>query len=199
MLFSTALEVPAGARCPGLPDLEWQKAWWDSFGRGQLLLVAARRAGEVRAVAPWFADRGRVFFVGSVDDPSVLPSLLEGVRARVPGIVGFRFHHLSKSSSTGDRLSAVAPQFSLVCFDEGELPAPALELNGDGEAVCEAARTKSLLRHEWYFRRIGGLEVEHSREGSAILPRLDESFESRFATRVNCVHTWGIYPKEAVS
>src|SRR5438046_2227682 len=73
----------------------WQKAWWDSFVRGDLLLVLASRAGRPVALAPLFADGGMVFFVGSggsdyldfvgdTSDPGVLDALLGTARERVP-------------------------------------------------------------------------------------------------------------------
>src|SRR5437660_3701917 len=43
----------------------WQRAWWDTFGRGQLLLIAVEREGQIEALAPLFAEAGMVFFAGS--------------------------------------------------------------------------------------------------------------------------------------
>ena len=44
---------------------EWQRAWWDVFGRGKLLLLVAEQDGQAVACAPLFCDGGMVFFVGS--------------------------------------------------------------------------------------------------------------------------------------
>src|SRR5205823_4616775 len=43
----------------------WQRSWWDSFGRGQLLLIVVESQGRVVALAPLFAEAGMIFFVGS--------------------------------------------------------------------------------------------------------------------------------------
>jgi len=43
----------------------WQSAWWKTFGRGELLLIAVERDGEVIALAPLFTEAGMIYFVGS--------------------------------------------------------------------------------------------------------------------------------------
>ena len=35
----------------------WQKAWWDVFGRGQLLMIGVYRDEELIGLAPLFASR----------------------------------------------------------------------------------------------------------------------------------------------
>jgi len=167
---------------------QWQRAWWDSFGRGDLLLIAAERRGKVIAIAPFFAEAGMVFFVGSggsdyldfvgdINDVEVLGSLLEAARNRVERFVGFRFYHVSATSRTGERLQQAAGRLGLTCYDEGELPAPALALTAQSGAVEKATQKKSLLRHERFFRSNGSFDVRHLREGEAILPHLGEFFE----------------------
>ena len=44
---------------------EYQRSWWEAFGYGDLLLLAAERDGEVVAIAPFYVDEGVVWFVGS--------------------------------------------------------------------------------------------------------------------------------------
>jgi len=43
----------------------WQRAWWDTYGRGRLLIVVARDADGTTAIAPFFIDGGMAFLVGS--------------------------------------------------------------------------------------------------------------------------------------
>ena len=43
----------------------WQRSWWETLGRGELLLIAGERNGQVVALAPFYADSGMIFFVGS--------------------------------------------------------------------------------------------------------------------------------------
>ncbi len=166
---------------------EWQASWWASFGRGTLLLLLAERAGAPVALAPLFADGGMVFpvgaggsdyldLVGDTRDPEVVDALLTAARELTPGFVGFRFYLVLDDSANGERLAGAARRLGLDCFDEGYLPAPALDLSRPG-AVEAAAGKKSLVRHERYFLHNGALEVLHLRDGQAILPHLPEFFE----------------------
>jgi CelD/BcsL family acetyltransferase involved in cellulose biosynthesis len=170
----------------------WQEAWWECFGRGRLLLIAVERKGKLAALAPLFSEAGMVFFVGSggsdyldfvgdIGDPAVLAAILDIARLQTPDFVGFRFYHVPDSSHTGRRLQAVAGRLGLDCFDEGDLPAPALALAAQPETAQAAVARKSLVRHERFFQREGGLEVEHLRRGAAILPHLEELFAQHMA------------------
>lgn len=166
---------------------EWQQAWWQSFGRGQLLLVAAEVNGEIVALAPFFAEAGMIYFVGSggsdyldfigqTAEAEVVVALLEGARQAVPNFIGFVFYHLPESSPSLGRLEEAAQRLGLACFDEGELVAPALEWSSQPEVAVAAANKKSLVRHERSLRREGRLDVCHWRTGEEILPQLDEFF-----------------------
>jgi CelD/BcsL family acetyltransferase involved in cellulose biosynthesis len=171
---------------------EWQKAWWDIFGRGKLLLIVAERASQAVALAPLFLDGGMLFFIGSggsdyldfvgnVGEPGLLARLLETARQNAPGAVGFRFYHVPDSSHTGECLQAAAASLGLTCFDEGELPAPALDLRPDPAVAAAAASKKSLLRHERVLQRQGQLEVHHFQNASDILPALPILFEQHIS------------------
>ncbi len=47
---------------------QWQKAWWEVFGKGrELLLLTLRRNKELIAVAPLFRENSKVTFLGDVD------------------------------------------------------------------------------------------------------------------------------------
>ena len=168
-------------------ELDWQQAWWESFGRGELLIAVASVSGQPLAVAPLFVDGGMAFFVGSGGSDyldfigaahalDVMSALLAAVLARVPNLIGFRFYHVPAASRTVQILSAVAAQLGLTCHDEGGLSAPALDLGADGSAGLAAAGRTSLLRHERYFQRSGGLVVRHLRSGEEILPHLEAFF-----------------------
>jgi CelD/BcsL family acetyltransferase involved in cellulose biosynthesis len=171
---------------------QWQAAWWEVFGRGQLLLLAAERDGHTTALAPLFSEEGMVFFVGSggsdyldfigdIGEPTALEALLAAARDATPGFVGFRFYHVPDASRTGARLQAAARRLGLVCYDEGDLLAPALDLARDPAAGLAAAGKKSLLRHERALARSGCLEVRHLREPDAVRPHLPAFFEQHVA------------------
>lgn len=165
----------------------WLQCWWDSFGRGRLLVAEAVVAGRPVAIAPLFVDGDMAFFVGSggsdyldfigdVGAPRVLEALLAAVADAVPGLLGFRFYHVPDASRTGLRLQHAAAGLGLACHDEGELAAPALDMGPGGERGLAAAAKTSLVRHERGFQREGGIEVRHLRHGEDILPWLDAFF-----------------------
>jgi CelD/BcsL family acetyltransferase involved in cellulose biosynthesis len=165
---------------------EWQSAWWETFCRGELLLIAAVRDAEVVALAPFFAESGMIYFVGSggsdyldfigeILEPEILDALLNEARRRVRDFIGFVFYHVPENSWTGRLLEQAAARLELQMVDEGDLPAPALELT-DATVAREAANKKSLLRHEKFFARDGSLKILHLTRTEEILPQLDEFF-----------------------
>ena len=170
----------------------WQRTWWEAFGRGKLLLIAAERDGRVVALAPLFAESGMVFnicpenhldFIGDIGDPGVLEAILETARAHVPDFAGFRLYFVPDTSRTGKRLQRAAARLGLTCHDQCSLPSPTLDIKGQPETALANTRKKSLLRHERYFRREGELEVHHVRDSAAILPYLEEFFEMHVSRR----------------
>lgn len=169
--------------------LTWhmQRAWWETVGRGQLLLIAAERCGQIVAIAPLYAEHGMVFFVGSgnsdyldfigdVSAPETLTALLATARACVPDFVGFRFYCILAQSRTGARLQAAAERLGLVCYDEKTWPTPQVLLAEQQEAVQAAANGSRLRKRERYFRSRGVLELRQFSDGETILPQLEQFF-----------------------
>jgi len=167
---------------------EWQQTWWDVYGRGTLLLAAARHEGRLVAMAPLFADDGMAYFIGSggcgsdyldfvgdVSAPDTLDGLLTAVRDRVRDFVGFRFYLVPDASRTGGLLRAAAGRLGLELVDEGEWPAPVLDL-GAPQAVEAILDKRTLRQAERFFERAGTLTVSVARSGRDILPHLDEFF-----------------------
>ncbi len=165
---------------------QWQSAWWETFGRGELLLIAAERDGEVIALAPLFAEAGMVYFVGSggsdyldfigdIRETDVIDALLPKAKSCVADFVGFVFYHMRDDFQTGGKLQESAARLGLKFLDEGDLPAPILELT-DKENALAAAQKKSLVRHEKFFSRDGLLKVSSFNQGEEILPHLEEFF-----------------------
>jgi CelD/BcsL family acetyltransferase involved in cellulose biosynthesis len=168
------------------------RAWWESFGRGDLLLIVAERGDQVVALAPLFHEAGMIYFVGSggsdyldfvgrVDDPAVLGALLDAARACPPRFLGFRFYLVPDASPTGTSLREAAQSLDLECYDEGELVAPVLDMNGLGDPGMQATRKTSLMRHERFFQTRGRLEVRHFHKSEEILPQLPEFFGQHVA------------------
>jgi CelD/BcsL family acetyltransferase involved in cellulose biosynthesis len=166
---------------------EWQRTWWESFERSGLMLLAAAPNGRMTAIAPLFAEDGMAYFVGSggsdyLDfigdvDSDVVTALLDAAREQVDGFVGFRFYHVRDTSRTGDRLRAAAARLGLSFIDEGEMPAPYLDMRREPETSLRLANKASLLRRENRFLRDGPLEVVHLADGDAILPELEGFME----------------------
>jgi CelD/BcsL family acetyltransferase involved in cellulose biosynthesis len=164
---------------------EWQNAWWQTFGRGRLLLIVAERHGEPVAIAPLFADSGMVFFVGSggsdyldfvgdIGEPEVLDAILLTAQRCVRDFVGFRFYLVPDQSRTGELLQRAAARLQLRCYDEGELAAPLLSFREIKESPADK---KSLRRHERALRRDGRLTIEHTSDIETIIGHLDEFFQ----------------------
>jgi CelD/BcsL family acetyltransferase involved in cellulose biosynthesis len=168
---------------------EWQRAWWETFGRDRLLLLLAAGAERISALAPLFVDEdGMVYFVGSggsdyldflgdSGDPRILAGLLETARAVAPRFAGFRLHHVPESSPTTKALPGAAKIAGLSCECECSMIAPALELGRD-PAVPQR---KSLVRHQNFFSNNGILEVSHFRNATEIVPQLEEFFAQHVA------------------
>ena len=175
---------------------QWQRAWWESLGKGKLLLVLAERDGKPVALAPLYAASQMIFFVGSnaadyldfignISDPEVLDALLETARECASDFLGFHFYKVLESSPTAGLLQEAAPRLGLTCLEKKTWPAPGLDLASRSEIGKAAARKQSLLRHERYFRRQGSLEVRHLSDGDAIRPHLGEFFEQHISRWAN--------------
>lgn len=177
-------------------DLTWpiQRAWWETCGEGELLLIVAARDGVDVALAPLFAAGGMVFnlalkdqldLIGDVSDPAVLDALLSTARESAADFAGFRFYFVPEESPTGKRLQEAADRLGLRCFDEGELPSPALGIASDPVHADACTRKKSPLRRERFFRDNGDLRVHHFIDGSEVLPQLPAFFEQHIARRTD--------------
>lgn len=165
---------------------DWLEAWWQSYGRGKLLLVLAEKETGPVVFAPLFAEAGMIFFVGSggsdyldfigdTSEPEIFSSILDTARKCVPNFLGFRFYHVPDQSRTGERLQTVAQRLGFVSYDEGDLPSPYIDFKIKDIGV-QAANRSSLVRHEKYFVRNGKLEVHHWTRAEEIVPRLEAFF-----------------------
>jgi len=164
---------------------EWQRAWWESFDRSGLMLVLAENDGEPVALAPFFEEEGLIYFVGSggsdyldfigdVRGEGVLEALIAAAIEEASSFRGLRLYHVPEHSTMGERLRGAAVSLGLAVEDEIGMSAPALDLTSDaGQA---ALKKKSLLRHENFFRREGGLEILHFRSADDVAARLEAFF-----------------------
>ncbi len=175
----------------------WQRCWWETWGRGQLLLIAVLRGGELQAIAPLFAEAGMVFnicpedhldFVGDIGQPEMLQAILETARMHVDGFLGFRLYFIPNTSLTGARLVTAAANLDLQCYCEEQLPSPWLDIRNQPEIAQRCTRKKSLLRHEQYFRREGQMTVDTLTDAKEVLPHVNEFFNQHIARRATTSH-----------
>jgi CelD/BcsL family acetyltransferase involved in cellulose biosynthesis len=171
---------------------EWQRNWWEAFGRGELLLIVVEQDGHPICIAPLFADHGMIFnicpedqldFIGRAPGTHAMEAILECMLDRVPDFQGLRLYFVPQSSPTNESLRIVADHLGLVCFEENAFSSPRLDLTAEPALAISKTRKKSLLRHENHFRRTGQLSVRHTSSEAEILPQLDEFFSQHIARR----------------
>ena len=175
--------------------LTWhfQRAWWEMHPRGHLLLIVAERDGQAVALAPFYAESGMIYFVGTgfetgyldfigdTGDPHILDAILETARDCAPDFLGFQFYFVPETSPTGKRLAEAADRLALGCYDEGDVAAPVLDLAGKPDIALAVTKKKDALAHERSLLREGRLEIHHLRDGQAILGHLEAFFEQHIA------------------
>lgn len=165
----------------------WQRAWWETFGSGELRLILAERDGRPVALAPLYTDDSMVFFVGSgnsdyldfigdIGEPEVLDALLGASRAGIAGFAGYQFFLVPDRSRTGERLNAAAARMGYKCYRQRTWTAPAIDLAGESEAVQALLKKKSPWRYEKRLRREGDLLLIHASDAHNILPHLGDFF-----------------------
>jgi CelD/BcsL family acetyltransferase involved in cellulose biosynthesis len=164
----------------------WSRAWWESVGEGDLLLVAAERDGAIFAIAPLYARQGIIFFLGSgesdcldfvgdVGDAETLAAMLTTAREHVPDFEGFNLYLVPERSRSGQRIEAAACRLGLECSSKEDVPAVSVDLVGQQEAV-RAAIHHSMRKREKHFRHRGTLLVEQLSDVAAIWPHLDDFY-----------------------
>jgi CelD/BcsL family acetyltransferase involved in cellulose biosynthesis len=157
---------------------EWCRSWWETLGRGKLLLIAAERDGRIVALAPLFAIDGMIFFagagvsdyldfIGEIDSPGTLRALLETARGQVPDFCGFRFHHVPERSRTSSLLRGAAAELGLEFHFVTRIAAVEIDLAQQAEAV-RAAIDRRMRRREDRLRREGNLVIRQETDAAVI-------------------------------
>lgn len=171
---------------------EWQKTWWDHYGKGKLLLTLATEAGRPIALAPLFADGGMIYnlfiketldIIGEIHHPQVLEAMLRAARQEVSPFYGFRFYFIPESSPTAGLLEMAAANLGYRFLREGSIPSPYLEIAGKPEEASKISRKKSLRSHENYFLREGRLEVQHLDTFDQVEPYFQDFVEQHIHRR----------------
>jgi len=170
---------------------EWQQLWWQTLGRGRLVLLLAERAGEPVAIAPLFALEGMVFFggagesdqgdvIGAGHDPEVLAALLAAARDLTPDFAGIKLYFLPERSRTTAALAEAAAAVGLKTFEMGELDCVEVDIARDPAAVRQAV-SRSMRKAENYFHANGTLTVQRLTSAAEVLPLLPEFFAMHVA------------------
>jgi CelD/BcsL family acetyltransferase involved in cellulose biosynthesis len=165
---------------------QWQRAWWETHGEGELMLVAAERDGRVIALAPFYFFESGVYFVGAGEaeytdfigdcsDPKVLAALIGTARDAAPDSEDMKLHLMPETSPTAPRLAEAAKLLDLELVLIREHPAADIDLTGDPDAV-RGAVSRSILEKESYFRRHGELEIRTLTCVDEIRPLLPEFY-----------------------
>lgn len=167
---------------------QWQRTWWETLGRGDLLLIVAYRNSVPIALAPFFVSDRVVYFIGSrhevdyvdfvgdVTSPGVLEAILDTARQAVPRFLGFALYFLPDWSPTAARLAEAAAHLNMTCEEDWSVASPIVDLTRPAEAL-RAAKKDTVVRHEKLLRREGDLHVRHLRHGDDIEPHLPSLFE----------------------
>jgi CelD/BcsL family acetyltransferase involved in cellulose biosynthesis len=167
----------------------WLRAWWESMGKGDLLLIVAEHDARVVALAPLYAVEGMVYFVGSgesdyldfigdIGRADVLNALLAAARELAPCFLGFEFLQVPDSSRSGSRLQEAAQRLGLECVFLKEYPA--VEVDLEQAAAVEASISRSMLKRETFFRRRGPVAIRQLTDSAEIRPFLQQFYAQHF-------------------
>ena len=146
---------------------QWQRAWWETCGAGQLLLVAAERDGRVIALAPFYCFESGLYlvgsgesdyqdFIGEVCDPDVLTALIGTAWEAAGGPEDTKTCLVPQQSPTAPLLAEAARRLGLECTLGNEYPAVEIDLAADPEAfagrsaaACWRRRITSAATGNW--------------------------------------------------
>jgi CelD/BcsL family acetyltransferase involved in cellulose biosynthesis len=172
---------------------QFQKAWWETFGKAKhkLMLLAAEREGRIVALAPFYADEWSIQFIGhevsewldfiGTPDEEVVRALVALGRECAGAGPEFHLYPLPLRSGREQQLQAAAEHLQLKSWKMVTTSVPALDIAERPEAARAATEKKSLVRHERFFRRSGAFAVERLHEGEAIRPHLEDFFAQHIA------------------
>jgi CelD/BcsL family acetyltransferase involved in cellulose biosynthesis len=167
--------------------LQWHKTWWQVFGRGQLILILIKQNKQPVAIAPLFSDGGMIYFTGSggsdyldligkIGGVKIFHHLLEFAALIVPDFIGFCFYHVLENSKTGKLLQQLNTN-KWICYNEGTITAPYLDIKMYPSYAAQATNKKSLVRHTAWYKKNGELKIEDLYHADDILPHLNNFFK----------------------
>lgn len=175
-------------RCHAEPWLRpgWFEPWWSQFGRGHLMVLAARRQGRLAGVLPVAARAGVRASLANWHTPAFAPvaesdharaqlarGLLDGGGHRVE----LRF--LDRGERTHEAFMATAREAHWRVIDRTLEASPYLEIRGDWASYAATRRGAFLADMRRRRRRLeerGAVTVEVSDGTERLAALLDEGF-----------------------
>ncbi|CAN5224447.1 hypothetical protein BH11PLA2_BH11PLA2_17720 [soil metagenome] len=164
---------------------EWLSSWWETLGKGTLLLIVAETDSETVSIAPLYSVDGMVYFLGSgesdyldlLGDPSpeMLAAMLKVAHDATADFIGFKFYLVPSASPANSRLQQAAAMIGLELTQHLEEPAYEVDLRTHAEAIRVSTR-RSMLKREDFFRKQGEFAVTTFRTAAEIQPQLNELF-----------------------
>ncbi len=182
---------------------EWNRAWWEAFGRGRrLCLVGVEdERGELVGLAPWMATvdlRKRIRsieFIGTANratdyadvlavpgDERVLAALVGWLARRAGRFTDLDLRHLREDSPHLETVTALLARAGLPSR-VGEMARAATRLLDDAAADRALLDKKSLRRHHRALARSGRLEFRVARSTDEVLAELPAFFEQHVRRR----------------
>ena len=169
----------------------WQRSWWETLGCGQLVLIAAERAGRVVAVAPFYADSGMIFSLAPACPTTWISSAISATptcSTRCSGQPGRRCRTSSGSGCTaywqprGPARGFGRPQAGSVCSatrrsDGGLVGRPRRR----SRARASIGQRPTCSETQRYFDQRGTLTLRQFHDRAAILPHLETFYEQHIS------------------
>jgi hypothetical protein len=162
---------------------EYQKAWWQVFGRGELILIGVYRNNNLIAIAPFFTVEGMIYLVGSGGSDYLdiigeignnsFDQLLLFTSNLIPGFKGFVFYHSPEYS----HFTSLLQKSKWIVANENKQVAPFIDIASNPGKLSESIRKKSLVRSEKWFKKNSNIIVHHLRNENNILSHLENFFQ----------------------
>ena len=157
---------------------QWQKAWWQAFGRGsELLLLSVRRNSELMGIVPLMRQQGRLSFIGSSDVCDYMDFIAR--RGQEAAVLSQLLDRLETMDWDSIDLQSLLPHsLALSHF------APLAEQRGYQVEITEEDVSLQLVLPSSWEEYLSQLKSKDRHELKRKLRRLDQTKSSRFYTIV---------------
>ena len=155
---------------------QWQRAWWQAFGRGgELLLLSVRRDSELMGIFPLMRQRDRISFIGSGDVCDYMDFLAR--RGEEAAILSPLLDYLEPMDWNSIDLQSLLPHsLALSHF------APLAEQRGYRVEITNEDVSPQLILPSSWEKYLAQLKRKDRHELRRKLRRLDQTKSTRFYT-----------------